>query len=134
MNILIYPLYLIDNNKEHFERHKEIININVEVVKSFNCVDDIRIVGKPVVNWSEMINDLMKQIEGLLKEGNNVLVCEADNFIIEEFSDIFSLTKFTLFALCNNGSKLDNNLPGGVSKFWALLLSTNRLSKLFQLF
>ena len=61
-----------------------------------------------------MINDLMKQIEGLLKEGNNVLVCEADNFIIEEFSDIFSLTKFTLFALCNNGSKLDNNLPGSI--------------------
>ena len=113
MNILIYPLYLIGNNKDHFERHEEIVNINIEVVKSFNCVDDIRIVGKPVVNWSEMINDLMKQVEGLLKEGNNVLVCEADNFIVEEFSDIFSLTKFTLFALCNNGSNLDNNLPGG---------------------
>ena len=57
MNILIYPLYLIGNNKDHFERHEEIVNINIEVVKSFNCVDDIRIVGKPVVNWSEMIND-----------------------------------------------------------------------------
>ena len=113
MNTLIYPLYLIGNNQEHFDRHKEIIDINIGIINSFNCVDEIKIVGKPVVNWSEMINDLMKQVETLLKEGKNVLVCEADNFIVEEFSDIFSLTKFTMFALCNNGSKLDKNLPGG---------------------
>ena len=40
-------------------------------------------------------------------------MCEADNFIVEDFKEIFSLDKFTLFALCNNGSKIDKSLPGG---------------------
>ena len=79
-----------------------------------------------------MINDLMKQIEGLLKEGNNVLVCEADNFIIEEFSDIFSLTKFTLFALCNNGSKLDNNLPGGEYQILGFVIIHKQIIKVIS--
>ena len=42
-------------------------------------------------------------VQLLEKEGNNVLVCEADNFIVEEFSDIFSLTKFTsIFSIFQN--------------------------------
>ncbi len=113
MNILVYPLYLIDNNLTHFDTHKEIISTNIELIKSFKCVDEVKIIGKPVNNWSEMINDLMKEIEKLLMERNNVLVSEADNFIVDDFSDIYSLNKFTMFALCNNGSKLDKNLPGG---------------------
>ena len=48
MNTLIYPLYLIGNNQDHFDRHKDIININIAIIEHFNCVDEIKIVGKPV--------------------------------------------------------------------------------------
>ena len=113
MNLLIYPLYLINNNTEHYSAHKEIIEQNISYIDKFHSVDEIKVIGKSVSSWSEMINDLMKNIEDLLKAKNNILLCEADNFIVEDFKEVFSLNKFTLFALCNNGSKLDKNLPGG---------------------
>lgn len=113
MNLLVYPLYLINNNKEHYDAHKEIVELNISYVNKFQSVDDIVVIGKPVNNWAEMINDLMENIYDLLKKKNNVILCEADNFIVEDFKEIFSLDKFTLFALCNNGSKIDKSLPGG---------------------
>ena len=113
MNLLVYPLYLIKNNKEHYDAHKEIVELNISYVNKFQSVDDIVVIGKPVNNWAEMINDLMENIYDLLKKKNNVILCEADNFIVEDFKEVFSLDKFTLFALCNNGSKIDKSLPGG---------------------
>ena len=29
MNLLVYPLYLINNNKEHYDTHKEIVELNI---------------------------------------------------------------------------------------------------------
>ena len=110
MNLLVYPLYLINNNKEHYDTHKEIVELNISYINEFQSVDDIIVIGKPVNNWAEMINDLMENINDLLKEKNNIILCEADNFIVEDFKEVFSLDKFTLFALCNNGSKIDKSL------------------------
>lgn len=114
MNLIVYPLYLINDNIEHYQSHKEIIELNISHISKFFAPENIKIIGKRVKNWSEMINDLMENIQLLLNKKNNVLLCEADNFIIEDFKELFELNKFTLFALCNNGSKLDKTLPGGV--------------------
>ena len=68
MNLLVYPLYLINNNKEHYDAHKEIVELNISYVNKFQSVDDIVVIGKPVNNWAEMINDLMENIYDLLKK------------------------------------------------------------------
>jgi len=112
-NLLVYPLYKIEGRETEYEKHKLNLEKNIEIVKKFNCVDEIKVVGSEVNHWSEMVVDMIEQIYNLNTSGCNVLFSEIDAVFLSEFSEIFSLEKMTMFARCNGASKIDPSLSAG---------------------
>ena len=45
-NLLIYPLYKINGKETEYQKHKKFVDKNIEIVKKFDCVDDIIVLGK----------------------------------------------------------------------------------------
>ena len=108
-NLLVYPLYKIKGKESEYQKHKKFVEKNISVVKRFNCVDDIIILGKDVNTWSEMIDDVLLSIRELVKN-NNVLFSEADTIFTKQFSEIFSLENFMMFSKCEENSNIDSSL------------------------
>ena len=109
-NLLVYPLYKISGKKIEYQKHKKFVNKNIDVVKKFNCVDDIIVLGKEVESWSEMISDILFSIKELVSDGSNVLFSEADTIFTKSFSEIYSLEKFMMFSKCEEHSNIDSSL------------------------
>jgi len=112
-NLLVYPLYKIKGRGSEYEGHKLNLQKNIEIVEKFGCVDAIKVIGSEVDHWSEMVGDMIEKIYELNISGNNVLFSEIDTVFLQEFSEIFSLEKLTMFARCNGASKIDPSLSAG---------------------
>ena len=109
-NLLVYPLYKINGKETEYQKHKKFVDKNIEIVKKFDCVDDIIVLGKEVGSWSEMISDILFSIKKLVSDGSNVLFSEADTIFTKKFSEIYSLEKFMMFSKCEEHSNIDSSL------------------------
>ena len=112
-NLLVYPLYKIKGRGSEYEGHKLNLQKNIEIVEKFGCVDAIKVIGSEVDHWSEMVGDMIEKIYEFNTSGYNVLFSEIDTVFLQEFSEIFSLEKLTMFARCNGASKIDPSLSAG---------------------
>ena len=90
-NLLVYPLYKISGKEIEYQKHKKFVDKNIEIVKKFNCVDDIIVLGKEVESWYEMLSDILLSIKDLVSDKSNVLFSEADTIFSKSFSEIYSL-------------------------------------------
>lgn len=109
-NLLVYPLYKISGKETEYQKHKKFVDKNIEIVKKFDCVDDIIVLGKEVESWSEMISDILLSIKDLVSGKSNVLFSEADTIFTKSFSEIYSLEKFMMFSKCQENSNIDSTL------------------------
>ena len=109
-NLLAYPLYKISGKESEYQKHKKFVDKNIEIVKKFDCVDDIIVLGKEVESWSEMISDILLSIKDLVSGKSNVLFSEADTIFTKSFSEIYSLEKFMMFSKCQENSNIDSTL------------------------